>query len=714
MTDVEYIDVSKFIDTLLLFDGPSPSLLFVQRKSKKIEQIVEKLETSSGNIILRDLFGFHCSLEEHKAAIELHRQTSELRDQRDREWVEYLKSIGGPENLKPAGIYKPSKDLKAMVRRGIPAAFRASAWPRISQSNLYRLEFPPNHYQLLISRLDLVPAKTIEEIEKDVDRTFPEHPYFASGQPGEKRLRKILRAFALHNPRISYCQSLNFIAGMILLFLEEEEAFWLLATIIEKLLPPDYYTKDMIGTYVDQFVFAHIIKKCLPNIHGTLESHQLQLPLITVQWFMCLFVNTLRSEVTLRIWDMFLNEGNKVLFRIAASLFKLNEKKLLSIKDSGDLFTVLRNIGNDIIDPEILISTAYKSYVNRPVFFKRRIIPRGFGTSSSRESLYNSPRLRPSSVYGNVPPELIGIGFAHMGPMYVKKRTESTATDAGSEKTENRERLMSEEYVDLTAHSNEETQRDEAPIKIDVSSGSSSPVSNSSHSPSLSPSTSPRNNNTSSTTNLSTDSVDDDISFANPEVLLSRASEYRNNTQLFQNQNLVKKTRKNRKFKNGEFNFYRADITLWRASFRPSLEERHEKMEYARQKWRQRQEQMASEAEVKESLNTEDSSIDIEGDFDKEIAEVDESLDDETFSEVLINDNISIASPASIASFTSPSNISPSIGQRLSISNFLKRSSITASSLALNPNELIDDENKEIEDVTYSTYNLDHLVGFEE
>ena len=27
---------------------------------------------------------------------------------------------------------------------------------------------------------------------------------------------------------------------------------------------------------------------------------------------MCLFVNTLRHEVTLRIWDMFFNEGSKV------------------------------------------------------------------------------------------------------------------------------------------------------------------------------------------------------------------------------------------------------------------------------------------------------------------------------------------------------------------------------------------------------------------
>ena len=49
--------------------------------------------------------------------------------------------------------------------------------------------------------------------------------------------------------------------------MQEEDAFWLLVTVVEKLLPNDYYTQSMVGTYVDQFVLAHIIKRHLPNIH---------------------------------------------------------------------------------------------------------------------------------------------------------------------------------------------------------------------------------------------------------------------------------------------------------------------------------------------------------------------------------------------------------------------------------------------------------------
>lgn len=80
-------------------------------------------------------------------------------------------------------------------------------------------------------------------------------------------MRRILQAFALHNTEVGYCQSLNFVVGMMLIFMQEEDAFWLLVTVVEKLLPPDYYTRSMVGTYVDQFVLSHIIKKFFPKIH---------------------------------------------------------------------------------------------------------------------------------------------------------------------------------------------------------------------------------------------------------------------------------------------------------------------------------------------------------------------------------------------------------------------------------------------------------------
>ncbi len=50
----------------------------------------------------------------------------------------------------------------------------------------------------------------------------------ASTQGGQAALRRVLRAYSYHDREVGYCQGMNFIAGMFLTIMPEEEAFWLL------------------------------------------------------------------------------------------------------------------------------------------------------------------------------------------------------------------------------------------------------------------------------------------------------------------------------------------------------------------------------------------------------------------------------------------------------------------------------------------------------
>lgn len=117
------------------------------------------------------MLGFNCSFEYRLDEMAFRNTHLNTTTQRDMEWVAYLKSIGGPENLKPAGIFKPSPDLKAIVRRGIPVAFRSTVWQRISLSSIHRLQFPADYYSSLLDRVPTeLNAKVRDDIEKDVDR----------------------------------------------------------------------------------------------------------------------------------------------------------------------------------------------------------------------------------------------------------------------------------------------------------------------------------------------------------------------------------------------------------------------------------------------------------------------------------------------------------------------------------------------------------------
>lgn len=198
--------------------------------------------------------------------------------------------------------------------------------------------------------------KCFKQIELDLLRTLPNNRHFENPNSiGIQRVRRVLRAYACFNPTVGYCQGMNRLAAMALLVLPEEEAFWCLVAIIQCIMPRDYYLKPWLAQ-VDCYVLKDLIEKKIPKLHKHLMKNDIDLTLFT--WFFTIFVDGFRPELMLRIWDCFLLEGDKVLFRFALSILHIYQDDLLEMNDFSTISSHLaRLVSTRSLDMEHLFES---------------------------------------------------------------------------------------------------------------------------------------------------------------------------------------------------------------------------------------------------------------------------------------------------------------------------------------------------------------------
>ncbi|XP_013859082.1 TBC1 domain family member 2B [Austrofundulus limnaeus] len=255
-----------------------------------------------------------------------------------------------------------SPELKALIRCGVPHEHRPHVWRWCVALHVkkFRDHLVPEYYETLLNVARERPNPASKQIELDLLRTLPNNKHYASPSAGGiHKLRNVLLAFSWRNPDIGYCQGLNRLVAIALLYLDQEDAFWTLVAIVEVFMPRDYYTKTLLGSQVDQRVFKDLMSEKLPRLHAHFEQHKVDFSLITFNWFLVVFVDSVVSDILFKIWDAFLFEGPKIIFRFALALFKYKEEEFLKLQDSTAIFKYLRCFTRTILDSRKLMNIAF-------------------------------------------------------------------------------------------------------------------------------------------------------------------------------------------------------------------------------------------------------------------------------------------------------------------------------------------------------------------
>lgn len=282
--------------------------------------------------------------------------------------------------------------MKRFVRKGIPSELRGAAWFWYA-GGYELLNRHVGHYDDLVQKVMNSPSNDDKEhIERDLHRTFPDNLHFKpdgvdaaqSGQNPDvtmetqmiQSLRRVLYAFALHNPKVGYTQSLNFITGMLLLFLPEEKAFWMLHIITSVYLPGTHEI-SLEGANIDLWILMVLLRDSMPGVYAKISSMgggtpsgrktppltvNSRLPDITLgltNWLMSVFIGTLPLETTLRVWDIFFYEGSKTFFRVSLAVFKACEREILAVSDPMEVFQVVQTVPKKLLDANVLLEDCF-------------------------------------------------------------------------------------------------------------------------------------------------------------------------------------------------------------------------------------------------------------------------------------------------------------------------------------------------------------------
>ncbi|KAL5969717.1 USP6 N-terminal-like protein [Taenia solium] len=311
------------------------------------------IQEAQDNFSTLDYFGFYHpdGLTHREKEVERKYRKKDIK--RVGKWMKFIQSNGFESFYKG----RPNEELIRRVFKGIPPPIRPRVWPillNVASAKRDRVYEDMQKYAFASSTY-------IEQIDLDINRTFRSTTFFNEAfGPRQQVLFRILSAYSMYNTEVGYCQGMSDIAGMLLIYImDEEEAFWALAQLLDG---PHHkmhclFVRDFPGlrryfTHHDRVLRTHLRK-----VSKHFRREHVDCCTYAFKWYMQCFLGRLPISLTLRIWDIYLLEGEKAMVAMAYNILKMHKQRLLRM-DQMQILTflqdeIVRDFGfddDDVID----------------------------------------------------------------------------------------------------------------------------------------------------------------------------------------------------------------------------------------------------------------------------------------------------------------------------------------------------------------------------
>jgi hypothetical protein len=364
------VNIEESIDKQIGLNGKS-----------KFYQINSSTHSLASSIsVCTDKFGFmDSSMSLSTIGRESKLNLTQLR-RREKKWIKMTSST------QAWNLYftKHHKTLSSRVRKGIPPSIRPKAWFYLCSA--VSLQKDQNTFEGLCKQEGN--KKYLHDIEKDLHRNFPTHELFGGefGHIGKAELFRILKAYSIHNPVVGYCQAQAPIAALLLMNMPSDKAFWCLQQICDHILK-GYYSEGMTSIQVDGNTLFLLCKAFCPDTYNHLKNQDIQPMFFMQEWFLCVYTRTFPMSTVLRVWDMFMCEGNSILFKVGLIVLKHTLTKDVRKQCLSDIDTlsVLKDLPTYVTNEKFMVKKVIDINIKNEDITKERAIQlRKFNNENKR------------------------------------------------------------------------------------------------------------------------------------------------------------------------------------------------------------------------------------------------------------------------------------------------------------------------------------------
>ncbi|XP_073345484.1 TBC1 domain family member 12-like [Pagrus major] len=261
---------------------------------------------------------------------------------------------------------------------GLPPSVRGRVWS-LAIGN--ELNITAELYQIFLSRAkekwrSLSETETddgpdsessLELVTRDVSRTFPSLCVFQKGGPYHDLLQSILGAYTCYRPDVGYVQGMSSMAAVLVLNMDEVEAFVSFSNLINRPCQLAFYRVQHQLMFRYFGAFQMCFEETLPRLFLHFQSSGVTPDLYLMDWILSLYTKPLPLEVACRVWDVFFRDGEEFLFRTALGILRLYQDVLLHM----DLISIAQFLSR-LPDEELLSDRLFSCISASPMLSGNR------------------------------------------------------------------------------------------------------------------------------------------------------------------------------------------------------------------------------------------------------------------------------------------------------------------------------------------------------